>query len=79
MELIIPKGVEYKFTIKPVSSDGTLMPLTDFVPGDSETNSGSYLKIFNLDKYKYIKGIELDVQWLHIDVRNTDNILTFKA
>jgi len=33
----------------------------------------------NLDRYKYIKGIELDVSWLHIDVRNTDKLITFKA
>jgi len=30
------------------------------------------------DIFKYIRGIELDVTWLHFDVRNCDRIITFK-
>ena len=32
----------------------------------------------NIDKFPYIKGMELDVSWLHIDTRNEDNLVTFK-
>lgn len=28
--------------------------------------------------YQYIRGVELDVDWLHIDVRNTPTMETFK-
>ena len=35
--------------------------------------------IASQDVYKYIKGIELDVSWLHIDVRNEDKLITFKV
>jgi len=31
------------------------------------------------DVYKYVKGIELNVSWLHIDVRNEDKLITFKG
>ena len=31
----------------------------------------------NLDEFKYIKGMELKVSWLHIDVRNEDKIVLF--
>lgn len=34
----------------------------------------------NPDIYKYIKGVELGVSWLHIDVRNVEGgIFTFRA
>ncbi len=32
----------------------------------------------NLGFFPYIKGIEDDVKWLHIDVRNEDSLVTFK-
>jgi len=33
----------------------------------------------NLDEFEYIKGMELQVSWLHIDVRNEDKIVLFKS
>jgi len=33
----------------------------------------------NLHEFEYIKGMELAVSWLHIDVRNEDEIVLFKA
>ena len=33
----------------------------------------------NLDEFEYIKGMELEVSWLHIDVRNEDKIVLFKS
>lgn len=30
------------------------------------------------NEFPHIKGIELGVSWLHIDVRNSDTVLTFK-
>jgi len=33
--------------------------------------------IDNKDLFPYIKGIELGVSWLHIDVRNEDKIILF--
>ena len=32
----------------------------------------------NLHEFPYIKGMELGVSWLHIDVRNEDNIVLFR-
>jgi len=34
--------------------------------------------IDNPHRYPYIKGIELDVEWVHIDARNEDGVVTFK-
>lgn len=33
----------------------------------------------NPSLYPHIKGVELDVSWLHIDTRNVDAVLSFKA
>ena len=33
--------------------------------------------IANPDKFPYIKGIEMGISWLHIDVRNTDKLELF--
>ncbi len=38
----------------------------------------SYI-IDNQDTYKHIKGIELGVSWLHIDIRNENNLVMFNA
>jgi len=35
--------------------------------------------IDNPDEFPYIKGIELGVSWLHIDVRNRSEVLLFNA
>jgi len=35
--------------------------------------------IFNPNKFPEVKGIELDVSWLHIDVRNSDKVILFKG
>ena len=32
----------------------------------------------NPQEFPEIKGIELDVSWLHIDVRNSDKVMAFK-
>lgn len=29
------------------------------------------------EEYKYIKGLELNINWLHIDVRNSNRLQTF--
>jgi hypothetical protein len=34
--------------------------------------------IDNPDKFPYIKGIELGVDWLHIDIRNEDYVIMFR-
>lgn len=31
----------------------------------------------NPEVYPYIKGLEIGISWLHIDVRNEDNLITF--
>jgi len=31
----------------------------------------------NPEEFPYIKGIELGISWLHIDVRNSDTLLSF--
>ena len=33
----------------------------------------------NLDLFPHIKGLELGVSWLHIDVRNEDTLIKFTA
>lgn len=35
--------------------------------------------INNPDIYPYIKGLELDISWVHIDTRNQKELLTFRA
>lgn len=35
--------------------------------------------IDNPDIYPHIKGLELDISWVHIDVRNRTELLKFKA
>jgi len=35
--------------------------------------------IDNPNIYPYIKGLELDVNWVHIDTRNEDNLIKFRA
>ena len=35
--------------------------------------------IDNPEVYPYIKGLELEVSWLHIDTRNCDKLKVFKA
>ncbi len=32
----------------------------------------------NKDKYPYITGVELDISWVHIDIRNAQQYYTFK-
>ena len=34
--------------------------------------------INNPKEFPYVRGVELDVDWLHVDVRNYDEVLTFK-
>ena len=34
--------------------------------------------INNPGEFPYVKGIELGTDWLHIDVRNSETVLTFK-
>ena len=33
----------------------------------------------NIEEFPYIKGIEDDVSWLHVDVRDRQELLVFKA
>ena len=35
--------------------------------------------IDNPHEFQYIKGMELEVSWLHIDVRNEDDIVLFRV
>ena len=35
--------------------------------------------IDNPNIFKYVKGLELGVSWVHLDVRNEDKIVLFKA
>ncbi len=35
--------------------------------------------INNPDIYPYIKGLELDITWVHLDTRSRESLLTFKA
>ena len=35
--------------------------------------------INNRDLFPHINGLELGVSWVHLDVRNEDNLVTFKA
>ena len=49
----------------------------DCVFSDYETDSVRQYIINNPDEFPHIKGIELDVSWLHVDVRSRDEVLLF--
>lgn len=49
----------------------------DIVFSDYTAEEARNYIINNQDKFQYIKGLELDVSWLHIDIRNEDNIVLF--
>jgi len=49
----------------------------DCVFSEYETDSVRQYIINNPDEFPYIKGIELDVNWLHVDVRSRDEVLLF--
>lgn len=51
----------------------------DAIFSDYETDDVIDDIIDNRDLYPYINGIELGVSWLHVDVRNTDQLITFTA
>lgn len=51
----------------------------DIIFSDYNVNEVRQYIIDNINLYKDIKGIELDVSWLHIDVRNEDKLITFKG
>jgi len=49
----------------------------DCVFSEYETDSVRQYIINNPDEFPHIKGIELDVSWLHVDVRSRDEVLLF--
>ncbi len=49
----------------------------DIVFSNYTTEEARNYIIDNPDKFPYIKGMELGVDWLHIDVRNEDKLITF--
>ncbi|MFA7542796.1 MAG: hypothetical protein WCY84_00340 [Candidatus Cloacimonadaceae bacterium] len=38
----------------------------------------SYI-LANQSRFPHIKGLELNVSWLHIDTRNSENLITFRG
>ena len=51
----------------------------DIVFSDYSAEEARNYILDNLHEFEYIKGMELGVSWLHIDVRNEDKIVLFKA
>ena len=51
----------------------------DCVFSDYETEEVRQYIIDNPRKFPYIKGIEKDVSWLHIDVRSSDRVMLFSS
>ena len=49
----------------------------DMIPMDADVNEVRNYIILNPQKFPLITGIELQVAWLHIDVRNTKGVKTF--
>jgi len=49
----------------------------DMLPQDADVNEIRSYIILNPAKFPLITGIELNVSWLHIDVRNTKGVKTF--
>lgn len=50
----------------------------DMIPAEIGVNEiRTYIKA-NPDEFPYIKGLEEDVTWLHIDCRNCDTLKSFK-
>ena len=51
----------------------------DCVFSDYDVNDVRGYIIANSVEFPYIKGIELDTNWLHFDVRNEDEVVKFKS
>ena len=51
----------------------------DCVFSDYDVNDVRDFIIANSAEFPHIKGIELDVGWLHFDVRNEDEVIKFKS
>jgi len=50
----------------------------DCIFSDYTTEEVRQFIIDNPEKFPYVKGIELGVSWLHIDTRNSDEIIKFQ-
>lgn len=61
------------------SSQHTFGRAVDMVFSHYDVNDVRNAIMSNIELYPHIRGIELDVSWLHIDVRNHDTLLKFKA
>ena len=51
----------------------------DFVCSEYSADEVRVIIMENLDILTHIKGLELDVSWVHIDVRDSDELITFTA
>lgn len=61
------------------TSQHALGKAVDAIFSDYDVNEVRKYIINNPLEFPYVKGIELDVSWLHIDVRNSDTVKTFTA
>lgn len=60
------------------TSQHTLGKAIDCVFSHYDVNEVRYDIISNIELYPHLKGIEMDVSWLHVDVRDRDTLLQFK-
>ena len=60
-------------------SQHTLFKATDSIFSSYDVDDIREYIIANPEEFPHIKGIELGVSWLHIDVRSRDTLLQFSA
>ena len=51
----------------------------DMVFSDYSAEEVRHYIMNNRDKFPYINGLELNISWVHIDIRNEDELVTFSA
>lgn len=61
------------------TSQHSIGKAVDCIFSDYNVDSVRQYIINNPDEFPYVKGIELGVSWLHIDVRSRDEVLLFTA
>jgi hypothetical protein len=68
-----PESEDYSETSQHTVGNGVDVKFSDY-----DTDEVRQYIIDNPDEFPEIKGIELEVAWLHIDVRNSEVIKVFK-
>ena len=60
-------------------SQHTLGKAIDAIFSEYPTDDVRQYILDNPEEFPYVKGIELGVSWLHVDVRDREDVLTFTA